>query len=285
MIYDCFIFFNELDLLELRLRELENTVDKFVLVEADRTFQNTSKPFIFEENKERFKEFLDKIIHIKIDKYPRFNKLFNPFSPWKLETHQRNQMVQGLKDCNPDDLVLFSDVDEIPNPTLLESLKKEKLNQVVGLKMHMYMYFFNNKVVYSEGSRMSEEESKAGLWHCTALMPYKLLKKKPQHYRRTIMRTKRKGEVYKILPNAGWHFTYLGGVQKIKEKLEAFSHTEYNKSVFKDAKNIKKSLSEGQDLFGRNLRFKIIDPNAEELPATLKEPKQYSKFCNHFFTS
>lgn len=194
-------------------------------------------------------------------------------------------MTRGLKNCKPNDLVLFSDVDEIPNPKVLQQIQEQSLNEVLGLKMHMYMYFFNNKVVYSQGSKMTEEESKPGLWHCTAVMPYKLLKKKPQHYRRTIMRTKRKGEVYKIIPNAGWHFTYLGGVQKIKEKLEAFSHTEYNTKTFKDDNNIEESLKNGDDLFGRNLRFNIIDSFAEELPAALKEEKLHQKFSKHFFSS
>lgn len=285
LIYDCFIFFNELDLLELRLKELNQVVDKFVLIEADRTFQNGPKPYYFEENKERFEKYLPKIIHIKLDKYPKFNKLFNPFSPWKLETFQRNAMTRGLKNCRPEDLVLFSDVDEIPNPEVLQEIKEQPLNQILGLKMHMYMYFFNNKVIFSKGSKMTEEESKNGLWHCTAVVPYKLLKKKPQHYRRTIMRTKRKGEVYKIIPNAGWHFTYLGGVQKIKEKLEAFSHTEYNNDTYKNEKNIKESLMNGNDLFGRDLEFEIIDSQADELPTTLKEENLNQEYSQHFFSS
>jgi beta-1,4-mannosyl-glycoprotein beta-1,4-N-acetylglucosaminyltransferase len=146
------------------------------------------------------------------------------------------------------------------------------------------MYFFNNKVVFSEGSRMTEKESKSGWWHCSAVMPYKLLKKKPQHYRKTIMRTKRKGEIYKIIPNAGWHFTYLGGVQKIQEKLEAFSHTEYNNSTYKNDQNINESLKKGRDLFGRNLRFKIIDPFNEELPDTLKKERLHEHYSHHFFS-
>ncbi|MBW2961386.1 hypothetical protein [Mesonia aestuariivivens] len=284
MVYDCFIFFNELDLLELRLNELDKVVDKFVLVEADKTFQNQSKPYYFEENKHRFEKFSGKIIHIKLNKYPRFNKLFNPFSPWKLESYQRNAMVEGLKDCKPDDVVLFTDVDEIPSSTVITDFKKNKVNQICGLKMHMFMYFFNNQVTFSEGSKMTVEESKNGLWHCGSIMPYILLKKSPQKYRRAIMRTKRKGEVYKIISNAGWHFTYLGGVEKILEKLEAFSHTEYNNVDFKDKTKIARSLEEGNDLFGRNISYQIIKKESELLPNYLLTNEAQRKFAKHFYS-
>ena len=70
-IYDCFIFFNELDLLEIRLSELYNYVDYFVIVEANKTFKGKSKPFYFEENKQKYKKYLDKIIHVKVYDMPK----------------------------------------------------------------------------------------------------------------------------------------------------------------------------------------------------------------------
>ena len=69
-IYDGFIFFNELDLLDIRLNTMYDVVDYFILVESSVTHQGTPKPYIFEENKERFSKYLDKIIHIKIDNTP-----------------------------------------------------------------------------------------------------------------------------------------------------------------------------------------------------------------------
>ncbi|HZX73462.1 MAG TPA: hypothetical protein VFE57_03515, partial [Cyclobacteriaceae bacterium] len=72
MVVDCFTFFNELDLLEIRLNILNETVDRFVLVEATRTFQNNPKPLYFNENKKRFEAFLPKITHIIVDDYPWF---------------------------------------------------------------------------------------------------------------------------------------------------------------------------------------------------------------------
>jgi beta-1,4-mannosyl-glycoprotein beta-1,4-N-acetylglucosaminyltransferase len=282
MVYDCFIFYNELDLLEIRLNELNNVVDKFVLVEASRTFQNNPKPFFFEDNKERFAKFLDKIIHIKITKYPFFIPIINPFSPWKLEFFQRDSILKGLVNCNLDDVVLISDVDEIPNSIVLKQSLDKGISKIYGLKMDMFMYFLNNKLIYEEGSNMTKEEAKDGIWHCTALLPYKLLKKRPHKLRKIIMRTKRRGEVYEIIANAGWHFTYVGGVEKIIQKLEAFSHSEFNLNEFKDERNILKLIKDGKDLFGRDIEFEIVDEDYK-FPKYLKSKEGLDKFKDFFY--
>src|SRR6185312_15373656 len=121
MIYDCFMFFNELELLELRLHELSGVVDKFVLVETTVTFTNKPKSLIFQENLSRFKKFQDKIIHIVVDDMPKSS------NPWTLEKFQRDAIRRGLNDCRPDDVVLVSDVDEIPRAkTLVEAAGKMK---------------------------------------------------------------------------------------------------------------------------------------------------------------
>lgn len=282
MVYDCFIFFNELDLLEIRLNELNEVVDKFVLIEANKTFQNNHKPYYFEENKERFSPFLDKIIHIKLDKYPLFIPIINPFTPWKLEFFQRNSIVKGLVNCKPEDIVLISDVDEIPKASVLKEMLAKGIDQIYGLKMDMYMYFLNNQLIYDGGSSMTMEQSKDGIWHCTAVLPYKLLKQKPNRLRKIIMRTRRRGEVFKIIPNAGWHFTYLGGVKNIIKKLEAFSHTEFNNDTFKSQEKIEEYITTGKDLFGRDMEFKMLD-NLETLPKFIQENANNPKYKEYFF--
>jgi beta-1,4-mannosyl-glycoprotein beta-1,4-N-acetylglucosaminyltransferase len=281
MLYDCFIFFNELDLLEIRLNELDGVVDKFVLVEADRTFQNTPKPFIFDENKERFSSFLHKIIHIKLTEYPRFFPIINPFSPWKLEFYQRDAMLKGLVNCEPNDLVMLSDVDEIPNPEVIKKQIQQGVTEIYGLKTDMFMYFLNNKLIFDGGSNMTEEEAEQGIWHCTALLPYKLLVKKPHKIRKTIMRTKRRGVVYPIIPNAGWHFTYIGGAKKIVEKLESFSHTEYNFDEFKEIDKINDRIKTGKDLFGRDMKFKVVAVD-QHMPSYLRTEEAQLKFKDLF---
>jgi beta-1,4-mannosyl-glycoprotein beta-1,4-N-acetylglucosaminyltransferase len=91
--YDCFTFFNELDLLEIRLHELCRVVDTFVLVEAPWTFQGDTKPLFFDENKRRFRRFLPQIRHIIVPNEPETN------DPWQREFHQRNCIRLGLTDA------------------------------------------------------------------------------------------------------------------------------------------------------------------------------------------
>ena len=74
-IWDCFTFFNELDILELRLRELAPVVDRFVIAEATKTFANEAKPVHFAENRARFAEFLPKIVHVVKDRTCQANRL------------------------------------------------------------------------------------------------------------------------------------------------------------------------------------------------------------------
>lgn len=130
MIYDCFAFFNELDLLEIRLNELDPVVDKFVLVEATRTFQKQPKPLYFEENKSRFKDFEHKIIHVVVDEYPNFFSRFRIPTPMDYDNHQKNQIIRGLKDAKPDDVIIYSDLDEIPRAEKIMQYK-----DVPGIKI------------------------------------------------------------------------------------------------------------------------------------------------------
>ena len=119
MIVDCFSFFNELELLDIRLNTLDPYVDKFVLVEAAKTQTLMDKPFVFEENKEKFNKYLNKITHVKLEKEDCPTGDFNRINhDWGMENFQRDsakrglEMIEGMK---PDDVVLISDLDEVPN--------------------------------------------------------------------------------------------------------------------------------------------------------------------------
>lgn len=110
MVYDCFLFFNELELLELRLHELADVVDRFVIVEATHTHTGLPKPLHFAENRHRFRKFKERILHVVVrEHFPRMR-------PGKFADYQRDAVRQALADCRPDDIILFSDVDEIPCP-------------------------------------------------------------------------------------------------------------------------------------------------------------------------
>jgi len=208
-IYDCFLFFNELELLEIRFQELYDHVDKFVLVEACETFRGTKKPLFFEQNKHLFQKYSDKIIHVIVDDH------FECFSAWDRETYHRNQIMRGLKNCQPDDIIFISDVDEIMRPEKIESIVKQlatiPANQfkMILLRQTLYRYFFNRL------------DSKDNPWPGTVALYYKdLLKASPEYCRRI------RQDVPQVMYDAGWHFTYMGGYQRVVTKLSSFSHAE-----------------------------------------------------------
>ena len=116
VVYDCFTFFNELDLLEIRLNELDSVVDKFVIVECTETHSKAKKQLFFDKNKDRFSKFSDKIIHIIVDDAPDIvqNSSQEP-DRWIVEKFQRNCIERGLTSCADNDIILVSDIDEIPS--------------------------------------------------------------------------------------------------------------------------------------------------------------------------
>jgi len=269
-------------MLEIRLNILNDVVDRFVLVEATRTHQGKAKPLYFEENRARYASFADKIIHIVVDTYPEYEGK----STWVLEHHQRNMIMEGLKECKPDDTILISDLDEIPNPEKIKTYKDS--GGIKIFRLSVFYYYINCK-------NSSEGNYK---WNGTIMVRYKNLKK-PQDYREMSMLLLRvfhkkishriywkiwaffhftiKGNWVKFIDNAGWHFSFLGGVQMIIKKLEAFAHSEYNKQEYKDAKSIEDAITSGKDIFGRDFKYKFV-PLDESFPKYIREnTEKYSK--------
>lgn len=248
-IYDCFIIRDELDVLELRLKILENKVDKFVICEADRTFTNLPKPYNFVENYHRFQRWEDKIIYVPIEldntglDFSKKDIKFTPNSPaWQFEYQQRNAMVYGLKDANLDDLLMFGDVDEIPNPDCIEFVKTPTIHI-----MDFFYYYVNNRSIGPQDK----------LWAGTSMLTKKDFNNFPsiQHIREN------SSQLFKHI-KSGWHWSYLGGKSVIKNKIKSFSHTEYNNEIFLGDTHIEKCLNTGKDIFNRpQMNFEIININ------------------------
>ena len=140
MIYDCFIFNDELNLLELRLNFLNQTVDKFVLVESGRALSGLVKPLHYKNNQSRFKKFEDKIIHLIAPS--------NELSAWDYEYFQRNYIKQGLKDCNDEDIIFISDADEIINIGAVLQAKDFQLPALLEIPMNYYFLNMKTNSVY-----------------------------------------------------------------------------------------------------------------------------------------
>ena len=229
MVYDCFIFFNELDLLEIRLNILSPVVDKFVLVEADRTFTNENKIFFFEENKEQFEPFLEKIIYIKITDYELEYK-----SAWDMEFYQRNKIHEGIKNCQENDVIIISDIDEIPNPDEIIKYKHGKYGLGLScLRLVFFYYFLNYQKIIKKYFYMAK---------IITFSAYVNGKWTPQKIR--------DGKNDSMIKKGGWHFSYLGGYEMIKYKIKSFAHQEFNNEKYVNEKIIEK-IRKGYDLFDR----------------------------------
>jgi beta-1,4-mannosyl-glycoprotein beta-1,4-N-acetylglucosaminyltransferase len=239
-IVDCFTFFNELDLLEFRLKLLDDYIDHFVIAESNLTHSGKSKTFIFEENKKRFEPWLHKIIYLPISQTAEGLDLtkketsYNPESgAWKLENEQRNALSHASKIVAEDDLVIVGDLDEIPSPSLLKKLNVDK--GPVALSMLFHYYFLNCQ---NNGS----ERWWNGSIVCTG----------KQFQSVTPQQLRDNRNVYKSIAKGGWHFSYLGGIEKIKYKIQSFAHTEFNREEYLTDENIIAAMEKGIDIFNRS---------------------------------
>jgi beta-1,4-mannosyl-glycoprotein beta-1,4-N-acetylglucosaminyltransferase len=278
-VYDCFTFYDELDLLELRLAELAEVVDRFVLVEAKRTFQGNPKPLVFEQAKGRFAKWSAKIEHVIVDfptPLPRLSHKSRSKTnkvraeAWDREFYQRNQIMRGLSDARPDDIVIVSDSDEILRREIIEKIVDEKLyvKSIVCLHMPYYRFFLNCKVAALKHDLLSTNVQAAsnatsvstlqfgwhpshGQWNGPHLVqrrylttPSKLRLARvdaPAVWQKLGMsdiglRLKNwrvSGMPYRvvIVKDSGWHFSTLGGYEAWVKKVESFSHTEFKDTV------------------------------------------------------
>ncbi len=248
-IIDCFTFFNELELLEFRLKLLDATADHFVIAESNITHSGKPKPYYFEENKNRFKPWLHKITYLPINQKTdgldfAATTTITTYTPgsaaWKLENEQRNALHAATALAGDDDLVLVSDLDEIPNPELLAKINLN--NGPVALSMLFHYYFLNCQ-------NMGNERWWNGSILCTG----------KQFKATTPQALRDKRNDWKRVEKAGWHFSYLGGLEKIKYKIQSFAHTEFNKEQYTSDANILKAMEEGKDIFNRpGVQYKFV---------------------------
>ena len=136
-IFDCFMFNDELDLLELRLTELYDYIDIFVIVESNLSFTCRPKSFLFEQTKNRFNKWNTKIRYVKHQSLAHSN-------PWINENAQRNAIEDAISDAANDDIIIISDVDEIVRPESIQRLiVADKKVQLFGFHMPLFNFKFN----------------------------------------------------------------------------------------------------------------------------------------------
>ncbi len=251
MIYDCFSYWDEDLLLDLRLNILNDHVDFFVIVEGNKTWQNNPKKLKFNINK--FHKFKDKIIYIPVEDLPDGD------NPYLRENHQRNCILRGLNKAQIKDFIIISDLDEIPNPDAIKIFTKEMKYAVFNQKHFYYKFNLQSKnFPYWLGSRICVfNELKSPQW----LRDLKFKKRPFWKFN--------KRRLNNILPNGGWHFCNLKTFDKLKYKYENLCETN-DPVVFKEKidekylneESIKKSIENRKDIIGRKDEF--IKINVDE---------------------
>ena len=246
-IVDCFIFYNELDLLEYRLNVLWDIVSFFVICEASTTFIGNSKEYYLENS--RFDSYRSKIIQLKIDlPYPTPDISKN--EQWLNELTQRNFLYNGVNylyeknKISDNDLIIINDVDEIPDPNTLILLTKQKSMSAFFILIQKY-HCYNLEII-----RVHD-------WYHVKILSYhtltKLLKNTPfstiRMYSVTISLPQ---DIYQLTPihiiNGGWHLSYFGDTKFIQNKIDNFSHQEINITE----EEIKERMDKGIDISGNN---------------------------------
>ena len=251
-IFDCTLYYDEDLILETRLNILDKFVDKFVICES--TFTHSGKEKKLNFNIKKFSNFKNKIIYLINDKEPESiiyaqNKTEAPDqmrpNAMKRIANQREFLLNGLQEANDNDLILYSDNDEIPNPqTLNENLLKEKIS-IFEQKLFYYKFNLLYEKLLWYGTRVCKKKDLPKFETLRLIKP-----KKYPFYRIDTMFKKNKRTDIQIVKNGGWHFTRVISPEEIhKKELIAEHHDEYKLS--------KKNPEKIADLIKR----RVIDHN------------------------
>jgi beta-1,4-mannosyl-glycoprotein beta-1,4-N-acetylglucosaminyltransferase len=264
MIFDCFPFFNELELLELRLMELWDTVDYFVIAESNKTHSGNPKDFVLEKNKERYRKYFGNIIYVKVEDPPDYD----PKDPYKIEHFQRNSLMKGLLGyAKQGDKILLSDLDEIPKPIAIASNLNR--SEWLFLQEDLFYYYVNCQAAKSCGG--------------TVMADYGTFESPQQLRRFAKIRYNFSPEKHKeVIPNSGWHYSYLGAdPKKIRYKVENIAESKNLLDKLGGLKKILEKIKNKKDLFNRTVwhhKLKIVDIDSTKPKSMDKFLKKYPQF-------
>ena len=270
MVIDCIPFFNELDILKLRLHILDPLVDRFVIEEATHTFSGLPKDLCFEKNREMFEEFLPKITYLVVDNSPK------EISTHERDKFQKNALAKALTDASDKDVLILSDVDEIPNPAVLQELvKRFDPDKIYHLAQRNFYCYLNMEEI--SGNLLSITGEFPGverrMWLGTKVFAKKNI---PESGIIDLREISPEDPRSVRVADGGWHFGYMGSChetdvsRRVGTKVVAAAHQEYNtEDVLAEVKD---RLILGEDIFGRNAVFQwaVVD---ESYPQYLLEHK------------
>lgn len=260
-VIDAFLFFQELDLLEIRLEYMAPSVDRFVILEAAQTFTGKPKDFCLEANFDRFKRFAHKIHYYKVtDRHATFSSIIDHLGgggeahskvkqlllahthyprdeiQWVLDTYHRECLHLALAEVADDnDTVIFSDLDEIPDVRTFPAALRLAAAQPRVFQQHEFRYFLN---CYLNSDWLGSIVGRYGQLKHISLNTLRMDSKVARHYVAQAP----------IIPG-GWHFTSCGGIEAIRRKIESWGHQEFNTPAV--MANLERNIRTGQDIFGR----------------------------------
>jgi len=253
-IFDCFMYFDEEIVLDTRLNYLDKFVDYFVIVESKFTHRGDGRNLNFDINK--FSKFKNKIIYKVYDEIPSKIEEINDkddestksgkyiMNAVYRENGQRNFIMSGLKEANDEDIILISDVDEIPN--LSEIKIKSIKEKIILFKQDMFYYKFNLKLPDIEwtGTKACKKKN--------LLNPQWLRNIKDRKYpiyRIDVLFSEKKYIDVKIINNGGWHFSNIKSPDKIEHKLKSYLHHREFDLVPLNVNEIKKIMENKQAIY------------------------------------
>lgn len=251
-IFDCVTFFEEKRLLDIRFNILNKFVDYFVVCEGAYNHKGKKKKKNFNINE--YLKFKEKIIYILCPKFPK------KMNPWERQGFQRDYILGELKIAADNDLILFSDPDEIPNPKKLKNINLKKKYGIFLQNLYYYKLNLKNKNLGCnwEGTRCCLKKNLNSINY----MREKVLKKNIKY---GFWRIDKEKDI-QIINNGGWHFSYLLTPKEIQRKIKTFAHTEFNQKKYTNIKIIKNRIKNKIDLYGREIFFEKvkIDKNLPE---------------------
>ncbi|MDC1212616.1 hypothetical protein N8016_02350 [Pelagibacteraceae bacterium] len=264
---DCFMYFDEDLVLDIRLNTLYNEVDKFVIAEATKNHAGQNKKLNFKI--ENFLKFKDKIQYLIVDDLPINVKASK--KDWH-ENHmrdqfQRNALERGYRRFDNEDLIMISDIDEIPDP-----------NKIKEFNVKNKFACFLQKNYQSKINLLNITDDS---WAGTKICKKKYLKS-PQWLRNIKIKKKPFWKIFskqiQLINDGGWHFSFLKEPELIRNKIFSYSHQEYNMDKFTNIEQIKNQISKGKDLFHRNIKYKKVDIDKTFPNYIVKNKEKFKKW-------
>ena len=269
MLIDSLIFFDEKELIELRVKYLNSVVDYFVVVEANITHQGKKKDWNFPDILSgSLKEFSNKIQYHKLN--IDLAKIKNEESwilegikgddSWRIENFQRNYIKKACSKFSEKDILIISDVDEIPSKKKLEFILSCDFKNIAPIALEQHLFHLDCNYLRLESWRGSIVTT---MQSCNKFSPqrFRTLRNRISHF-----------------TDAGWSFSSFGGYERVKEKIESYAHSEHNNDKFKSPEHVANCQKTGADLFHRKIQSKKVERNffpKDLLILMEKNPKFY----------